>query len=57
MDRLVWDQMHMQIDPHYADSWRRADARARQGGQDYWWDQGQPAPASAPQMADGATVH
>jgi len=57
MDRLVWDQMQMQIDPHYADSWRRADARARQGGQDYWWDQGQPAPARAPQMADGATVH
>jgi hypothetical protein len=51
MDRLIWDQLQMAIDPDYARSFARVENRARQEtGQEFWWGPGDSAPARAPQL-------
>lgn len=48
MDRLIWDQIQMQADPQYPESFGRMHQRAQEQGQDYWWAPGEPLPARAP---------
>jgi hypothetical protein len=46
VDRLLWDQLQTLLDPHYRESFRRAEQYAgRRGGGGYWWAPGQAAPA------------
>lgn len=45
VDRLFWDQLQTLLDPHYRESFRRAEqAASRKGGTGYWWAPGQTSP-------------
>jgi hypothetical protein len=45
VDRLLWDQMQTLLDPHYRESFRRAERQATQkGGTGFWWKPGAVAP-------------
>ena len=45
VDRLFWEQLQSLMDPHYRDSFKRANqAATRKGGQGYWWGPGHAAP-------------
>jgi hypothetical protein len=46
--RAILDQLQMQIDPDYYDSFDRMEQRAQQQGQDYWWRPGEIAPERSP---------
>ena len=50
--RAMMDQMQMQIDPNYYDSFSRMEKRAQQQGQDYWWRPGETSPDRAPDFAN-----
>lgn len=51
-DRLLADQIQMEIDPDYAKSWQRVEKwNAEQGTQAYW-PQGETAPARAPDFSN-----
>jgi hypothetical protein len=46
VDRLLWDQLQTLVDPHYRQSFDRANrAATRQGGTGYWWPRGEAAPS------------
>jgi len=52
MDRLLWDRLQEQLDPHAARRWREIERRAfRDFEQEFWWSPGQPDPARAPDLA------
>lgn len=45
VDRLLWDQLQTLLDPHYRESFRRAEQYAsRKGGGGYWWAPGAATP-------------
>jgi len=45
VDRLLWDQLQTLLDPHYRESFRRAEQYAsRRGGGGYWWAPGEATP-------------
>jgi hypothetical protein len=47
VDRLLWDQLQTLVDPHYRQSFDRANrAAGRQGGGGYWWPRGEAAPTA-----------
>lgn len=53
-DRLIFDQIHRAVDPHYAEGFARREARAmKEQGQQYWWRQGETAPERAPDLSSG----
>lgn len=47
-ERLLADQLQQQIDPNYRRSWRQIEQRARERGQDFWWEPGETSPQRAP---------
>jgi hypothetical protein len=49
-ERLLADQMQEQLDPDYRKSWRAVERRAKQQGQEFWWEPGETAPERAPRM-------
>lgn len=52
LDRLLWDQIQMQIDPDWRQSFRRMEKKARDDfGQEMWWRPGQTAPQRAPMLS------
>jgi hypothetical protein len=49
VDRLLWDQLQTLVDPHYRQSFDRANRQAtKQGGTGYWWPRGEAAPTGLP---------
>jgi hypothetical protein len=49
VDRLLWDQLQTLVDPHYRQSFDRANREAgRKGGGGYWWPRGEVAPTGLP---------
>jgi hypothetical protein len=51
VDRLLWDQLQTLVDPHYRQSFDRANrAATRQGGGGYWWPRGEAAPTGLPAL-------
>jgi hypothetical protein len=47
VDRLFYDQLQTLLDPHYRESFRRAEQYAsRRGGGGYWWAPGEAAPSA-----------
>jgi hypothetical protein len=51
LDRMVWDQLQMQIDPEWRKSFRRVENRAREDyGQEFWWRPGETAPRRGPEL-------
>jgi hypothetical protein len=51
VDRLLWDQLQTLIDPHYRQSFDRANRQAtKQGGGGYWWPRGEAAPTGLPTL-------
>ena len=45
VDRLFYDQLQTLLDPHYRESFRRAEQYAsRRGGGGYWWAPGEATP-------------
>ena len=51
LDRLVWDQLQMAIDPEWRRSFQRIEKKARDDfGQEMWWRPGQTAPARGPML-------
>jgi hypothetical protein len=51
MDRLLWDKMQVLADPHYRQSFSRAQQRASKEGQGFWWSQGDSVPSRAPDLS------
>jgi hypothetical protein len=49
-ERLVADQLQEAIDPDYRKSWRSMQTKARQTGQDFWWEPGETSPKRAPRV-------
>jgi hypothetical protein len=49
-ERLVADQMQQELDPNYRGSWRAMQRRAKQQGQDFWWEPGETSPRRAPKL-------
>lgn len=49
-ERLAVDQIQREIDPNYRQSWRRMEKRARDAGQDYYWEPGETAPDRSPDL-------
>lgn len=47
-ERLIIDQLQMQIDPDYRRSFRAAERRAKDKGQQFWWEPGETAPERLP---------
>lgn len=55
LDRLLWDQIQMQIDPEWRSSFRRIEKRARDDfSQELWWRPGESAPSRAPMLSSVA---
>lgn len=51
MQRLVWDQIQMGIDPDYARAFRRMEQTMfRETGQEFFWRPGESRPARAPEF-------
>jgi hypothetical protein len=51
VDRLLWDQLQTLLDPHYRQSFDRANREAgRKGGGGYWWPRGEAAPTGLPTL-------
>ena len=51
VDRLLWDQLQTLVDPHYRQSFDRANrAATKQGGTGYWWPRGEAAPTGLPTL-------
>jgi hypothetical protein len=48
LNRAVMDQLQMQIDPDYYDSFERMEERARKAGSGYWWRPGETTPERSP---------
>jgi hypothetical protein len=51
MDRLLWDKFQVLADPHYRQSFSRAQQRASKEGQGFWWSQGDSGPSRAPDLS------
>jgi hypothetical protein len=49
-ERLLADQMQEELDPDYRKSWRAVERRAKQQGQEFWWEPGETSPERAPKM-------
>jgi hypothetical protein len=50
-ERLVADQLQEAIDPGYRKSWRDMKRKAREKGQEFWWEPGETSPERAPKLA------
>jgi hypothetical protein len=48
--RLVADQLQQELDPDYRKSWRAMQRKAKQQGQEFWWEPGATAPKRAPKL-------
>lgn len=48
VDRLLWDKIQVLVDPHYRQSFQRAERNAKQQGSDFWWAPGSGSPQRAP---------
>jgi hypothetical protein len=49
LNRIVFDELQKELDPNYAASFRRMEARARnEFDQDFWWRPGETSPDRAP---------
>lgn len=49
MDRLVWDQLQLALDPEALDQWRQAERKLKRDyGTQSWWRRGQPLPDRPP---------
>jgi hypothetical protein len=47
VDRLLWDQLQTLVDPHYRQSFDRANrAATRKGETGYWWPRGEAMPSA-----------
>lgn len=51
-NRAVVDQLQMLLDPDYRSSWRRMERRAREQGQQFFWEPGEVEPSRAPEFAN-----
>jgi hypothetical protein len=49
-NRILADQIQHELDPDYRKSWRAMDRKAKQQGQDFWWEPGATAPKRAPKL-------
>jgi hypothetical protein len=49
-ERLLADQLQQQVDPNYRQSWRAMDRKAKEKGQDFWWEPGETSPERAPEL-------
>lgn len=49
-DRMVADQIQKEIDPRYAQSWRRMEKAARDQGSQFYWRPGDIEPERAPNL-------
>jgi hypothetical protein len=56
-NRLVADQLQEQLDPDYRKSWRAMQRRAKQQGQDFWWEPGETSPKRAPKVGNSLGGH
>lgn len=55
LDRMVWDQMQLVLDPEAEAHWRRQErARVKQYGNERFWDRGEMAPDRGPDF--GAAI-
>ena len=53
LDRLVWDQLQVFLDPEAERQFRRQMSRQRnRAGNDYWWDEGETAPDRGPSLSE-----
>jgi hypothetical protein len=50
-ERLVADQLQEQIDPDYRRNWRTIERKAKDRGQEFWWEPGETSPERAPRLA------
>jgi hypothetical protein len=50
-ERLVADQLQEEIDPGYRKSWHAMNRRAKEKGQEFWWEPGETSPRRAPEVA------
>lgn len=51
-ERAVVDQFQEAVDPDYRRSWRAAERRARENGQEFYWEPGAIAPERGPDFAN-----
>ena len=52
LDRLLFDQLHKQLDPDYSSRFARQEQKARKEyGQSFWWRPGQSEPSRSPDMS------
>jgi hypothetical protein len=47
-EREIADRLQAEIDPNYRQSWRSTARRAKQQGQQFWWEPGETSPQRAP---------
>jgi hypothetical protein len=52
-ERLVADQLQEEIDPNHKKTWRAMSRRAKEKGQEFWWEPGETSPRRAPELAKG----
>jgi len=50
VDRLLWDKLQILVDPHYRQSFSRAQKNAQKQGSGYWFGPGEGAPSRAPNL-------
>jgi hypothetical protein len=50
--RLIADQVQMEIDDDYADSFRRMERKAREDDKPFWWAPGHALPDRAPDLTN-----
>jgi hypothetical protein len=51
-ERLLADQLQEQIDPTYRRSFEAVERKAKERGQEFWWEPGATAPERAPEVED-----
>jgi hypothetical protein len=50
-ERLLADQLQEHIDPDHRRSWRALERKAKDRGQEFWWEPGETSPERAPRLA------
>jgi endonuclease YncB( thermonuclease family) len=45
---MLWDKLQVLVDPHYRQSFLRAEQNARKQGTGFWWGPGEAAPSRMP---------
>lgn len=52
LERLLIDQLQEQLDPNYRAAFRRAERRAKDRGQEFYWEPGELAPDRLPEFQE-----